>query len=114
MENTANRRLWIATFVISLSSFLFGFGLSALNAALKDKVHAPGSILWDIDLSKQLQQVIHLKITLCIKISFQVATAMTIIGAWLGSLLSGFPAEPLGLRQVLLLNNVFFIVGIGL
>ena len=101
-------RLWLSAFVISLSSFLFGYGMSALNTVLvtgddNDAHHCykgtdnscpEGSLLNDLDLSIELQQV---------------ATGLTILGAWMGCFLSSYPNEKLGRKTTLLANNIFFI-----
>jgi MFS family permease len=102
--------LWLSAFVISLSSFLFGYGMSALNTVLvtgddNDAHHCykgtdnscpEGSLLNDLDLSIELQQV---------------ATGLTILGAWMGCFLSSYPNEKLGRKTTLLANNIFFISG---
>ena len=102
------RRLWLSAFVISLSSFTFGYAMSALNTVLvtgddnnprrcykgTDPSCPEGSLLNDLDLSTELQQV---------------ATAMTIVGAWMGCFLSSYPNEKLGRKMTLLANNVFFL-----
>ncbi len=73
--------------------------MSSLGPTLVDKEKAIGSILHDIDLSKSLQQV---------------ATAMTIIGAWIGSFAAAVPATKIGTRKTLIFNNIFWILGGGL
>lgn len=40
-----------------------------------------------------------------------MATALTIVGAWLGCLLGSIPAEVYGRKTAVLGNNIFFIVG---
>ena len=107
-NSTIPLRLWLSAFVISLSSFAFGYGIAALNTVLvtgddndphrcyegTDRSCPEGSLLNDLDLSTELQQL---------------ATALTILGAWIGCFLSSYPNELLGRRTTLLLNNVFFI-----
>jgi MFS family permease len=44
----------------------------------------------------------------------QVATSLTILGAWIGCMVGNKPSELKGRKFTLLLNNVFFIVGAGL
>ena len=41
----------------------------------------------------------------------QLATSLTIVGAWIGSLLGSYPAELYGRKPTLMGNCVFFIVG---
>ncbi len=41
----------------------------------------------------------------------QVATSLTILGAWIGSLIASGPSQQYGKRMTLLLNSLFFIVG---
>ena len=41
----------------------------------------------------------------------QLATSLTIIGAWIGSLLGSYPAERYGRKLTILGNNIFFIIG---
>ena len=74
--NGANTRLWVVSILAALSSFLFGYAMSCLNPCFKDADKATGSMLWDIDLSTQLQQV---------------ATALMLVGAWIGCSFSGEP-----------------------
>jgi len=44
----------------------------------------------------------------------QVATSLTILGAWIGSLISSGPSQQYGKRLTLLFNAVFFVVGSAL
>ncbi len=91
-------RLWASAFTIGLSSLLFGYCLACLNTVITcpSKPCPKGSILSDLDLSLELQQV---------------ATAMTILGAMLGGLFASYPNDHWGRRKSLLFNNVFFLVG---
>ena len=41
----------------------------------------------------------------------QLATSLTIVGAWIGALIGSYPAEVYGRRPTLLGNNLFFICG---
>lgn len=41
----------------------------------------------------------------------QVATSLTILGAWVGSMTSSGPCERYGMRVTLLWNAVFFVAG---
>ena len=41
----------------------------------------------------------------------QLATSLTILGAWIGCLVASGPSQKYGKRMVLLCNNAFFIVG---
>ena len=40
-----------------------------------------------------------------------LATSLTILGAWIGSLMGSAPSQQYGKRLTLLFNTVFFIVG---
>jgi len=86
--------LWVRAFIITLPSFLYGYILASLNTCFED--NEPGSLLNDINLSTTLQEL---------------ATALTLIGAWVGSGISSYPAEKMGVRRVILLNNILFIIG---
>jgi len=44
----------------------------------------------------------------------QVATSLTILGAWIGSLIASGPSQQYGKRMTLLFNSLFFIVGSAL
>jgi MFS family permease len=46
-----------------------------------------------------------------LSVGAQLATSLTIIGAWIGSLLGSYPAERYGRKLTLLGNNTFFIIG---
>jgi predicted MFS family arabinose efflux permease len=56
----------------------------------------------------------YLVITRFITVEAQVATSLTILGAWIGSLISGGPSQQYGKRMTLLCNAAFFIVGAAL
>lgn len=71
--------------------------MASLNACLAED--SKGSLLNDVNLSTTLQQV---------------ATAMTILGAWIGSFAAASPSSKHGARKVLLVNNIFWILGGGL
>jgi sugar porter (SP) family MFS transporter len=90
-------KLWSVSLVVSLSSFLFGYNLTALNACLEK--HKPGSLLNDIPLTDFEQEI---------------ASTLVILGAWVGCVFASGPAETHGRRPVLLVNNIFFVVGAGL
>jgi len=86
--------LWAVSVIVSISSFLYGYCISNLNAALT--ANKPGSLLSDISLSTSQQEW---------------ATSATIIGGWVGCSVIGGVVEKFGLRPVLLWNNVLFVTG---
>jgi predicted MFS family arabinose efflux permease len=52
-----------------------------------------------------------LHLILCFAVEAQVATAITVLGAWIGSLAGSAPSQKYGKRLTLLFNTTFFIVG---
>ncbi|CAM9194217.1 unnamed protein product [Phaeothamnion confervicola] len=102
--------LFVVATIVALPSFLFGYCVSSLNTALStgslgdslacyygnDPSCAVGSLLRDIKLSVEMQEL---------------ATGLTIAGAWLGCLVGSRPSDRYGRRLTLLLNNVLFIGG---
>lgn len=106
-------KLWIAAILIAMPSFLFGYISAALNSCLvtgdgqsvndcydnnDDERHhcPPGTVYNDIKLTNTLAQL---------------ATALMVLGAWIGCLVGNIPMEKFGRRSTALWNNVFFIVG---
>jgi MFS family permease len=47
-------------------------------------------------------------------VEIQLATALLVIGGWIGCMVGAYPMEQYGRRYTLLVNNSFFIVGAGL
>lgn len=102
--------LWRGALLVCTQSFLFGYVFSCLNACLMtgdnnsgpdcyhntDSSCPPGTIYNSFNLSDT---------------EAQLATALTVLGAWIGSLLGSKPAEIYGRRTTLLWNNILFIVG---
>eukprot|EP01036_Dinobryon_divergens_P025086 gene25086-33601_t len=102
--------MWRSALIISFQSFLYGYTFTCLNSCLvtgdnnsssdcfnkNDGTCPKGSIYNDIDLSA---------------VGAQLATSLTIIGAWIGSLLGSYPAERYGRKLTILGNNIFFIIG---
>lgn len=106
-------KMWIAVFLISLPSFLYGYIQSALNSCTVtgdgDSASAcyhntddestncpPGTIYNDIHLST---------------LDTSLATSTMIVGAWIGCLLGSWPSEKYGRRMTLMVNNLFFLLG---
>eukprot|EP00604_Paraphysomonas_vestita_P001944 CAMPEP_0174821704 /NCGR_PEP_ID=MMETSP1107-20130205/9207_1 /TAXON_ID=36770 /ORGANISM="Paraphysomonas vestita, Strain GFlagA" /LENGTH=521 /DNA_ID=CAMNT_0016039023 /DNA_START=23 /DNA_END=1588 /DNA_ORIENTATION=+ len=106
-------KMWIAAFLISLPSFLFGYISAALNSCLitgdgddagkcydnNDDASPncpPGTVYNDIKLST---------------VDASLATSLMIVGAWLGCLLGSGPSEKYGRRTTMLINNFTFIGG---
>lgn len=112
-ENEIPTRMWIAAFLVSQPSFLFGYATAALNACLvvgdgdsvDDCYHntddesnncPPGTIYNDINLNT---------------LEAEIATSLLVLGAWIGCLLGSAPSEKYGRRLTILGNNIFFISG---
>ena len=93
-ESTSIARLRLAALVTTLSSFVWGYSISVLNVCIVE--NAAGSLLIDINLNDNEKQL---------------ATALVLIGAWVGALLTDFPAERFGRKPVLLFTNALFLAG---
>ncbi|DAZ94551.1 TPA: hypothetical protein N0F65_002203 [Lagenidium giganteum] len=87
-------QLQLAAWLISIASFLWGYGVSVLNVCIVPD--AKGSMLVDINMSTEEQET---------------ATALVLIGAALSAMLTGGISEKLGQRKAILVNNMFFIIG---
>lgn len=90
-------RLWGTAIVLTLPSFLWGYVTSNLNACTP-KDESEGSLALDVsefehDLYKE------------------VATAIVIAGAWLGSSISGNLTQRFGQKRLLVFDNLLFIIG---
>ena len=79
-----------------------------------DSTCPKGSIYNDIDLSSRMSALklpsLFFLFTLQL-VEAELATSLTIIGAWFGSILGSYPAELYGRKPTLLGNNIFFISG---
>ncbi|KAF1328275.1 Major facilitator superfamily, partial [Globisporangium splendens] len=87
-------RLQLAAILISLSSFLWGYGAAVLNVCIVPD--AVGSLLIDINLSTSEQET---------------ATALVVVGALVSAVVTGGIGERIGQKKTILANNVFYIVG---
>uniref|UniRef100_K3WG21 Hexose transporter 1 n=1 Tax=Globisporangium ultimum (strain ATCC 200006 / CBS 805.95 / DAOM BR144) TaxID=431595 RepID=K3WG21_GLOUD len=87
-------RLQLAAILVSLSSFLWGYGVAVLNVCIVPD--AVGSLLIDINLSTSEQET---------------ATALVVVGALVSAVLTGGIGERIGQKKTILANNVFYIVG---
>eukprot|EP01036_Dinobryon_divergens_P025085 gene25085-33600_t len=103
--------MWLNALLITVQSFLLGYSYTSLNSCLvtgdknsandcytkADTTCPKGTIYNDINLSTD---------------DAQLATALTIVGAWIGcSLLGSAPAERFGRKMTVLGTNLFFIIG---
>lgn len=87
-------RLHLASVLISLSSFMWGYGAAVLNVCIVPD--AVGSMLHEINLSTSEQET---------------ATALVVVGALVSALATGGIGERIGQKKTILANNVFYIVG---
>ncbi|CAM9313976.1 unnamed protein product, partial [Ectocarpus fasciculatus] len=105
--------MWVVTALVCMPSFLFGYVSASLNSCLVtgdgDSIDAcfdntddesnncpPGTVYNDIKLTNTMAQL---------------ATALMVLGSWMGCLMGSAPAEKYGRRLVCLWNNVLFIAG---
>lgn len=93
-KKSAHGKLQLAAALISLSSFLWGYGAAVLNVCIVPD--AIGSMLVDINLSTSEQET---------------ATALVVVGALVSALLTGGIGERIGQKKTILANNAFYIVG---
>ena len=113
MPPKVTSNMWVAAFLTATPSFVFGFALAALNSCLvkgdgndegkcfsgddDDSNGCPqGTIYKDLDLDAT---------------KAQVATALGILGAWVGSLSGSAPSEKYGRKFTLLCNNIPIMMG---
>ncbi|KAK1945193.1 Solute carrier family 2 [Phytophthora citrophthora] len=87
-------RLRLAAWLVSISSFMWGFSAAVLNVCIVPD--AVGSILVDINLSTEEQER---------------ATALVVVGCVLSALTTGGVGASVGQKKTILVNNVLFIVG---
>lgn len=104
-------KFWKSIILVATQSFLFGYTFAVLNPCLvlgennsvddcysgKDSTCPPGSIYNDFALTT---------------IQTSLATALVVLGAWCGSLTGNIPSDLYGRSTTLLLNNIFFILGV--
>lgn len=93
----ATNQLQLAAWLISLSSFLWGFSTSVLNVCIVPD--AKGSMIIDIYLTTEEQET---------------ATSLVLVGAVFSALLTSRMNERIGHKRMLLLSNVFYLVGGGI
>jgi MFS family permease len=111
VQSTIATKLWLSACLIGLSSFMYGYSITALNSCLvfgnaksgidcynknDDGSCPPGTIYDDLELSP---------------FEASLATSLTIVGAWIGSYLGAVPAERFGRRLTLLGNSALYITG---
>lgn len=94
-ERREHGTVWRIAILISLSSFIFGYSMTALNVAITDD-DDPGKLDKDISLSTFTKEV---------------ATSLTPVGAFLGCLVGASPADKYGRRPTLLFASVLFVAG---
>ena len=86
-----NGRVWLIAILISLSSFLFGYSMTALNVAITDDDSLVGRLDDDISLTTFLEEF---------------ATGLTPTGAFFGCLAGSAPADKYGRRLSVLFTSV--------
>ncbi|CAH0520052.1 unnamed protein product [Peronospora belbahrii] len=87
-------QLRLAAWIVSISSFMWGFGAAVLNLCIVP--NAVGSILVDINLTTTEQER---------------ATALVVVGCLFSALLTGGVGARVGLKTTILVNNVLYIIG---
>ncbi|ETI47881.1 hypothetical protein PPTG_10938 [Phytophthora nicotianae INRA-310] len=87
-------RLRLAAWLVSISSFMWGFSAAVLNVCIVPD--AVGSILVDINLSTEEQER---------------ATALVVVGCVLSALTTGGIGARVGQKKTILINNVLYIIG---
>jgi MFS transporter, SP family, galactose:H+ symporter len=127
-ETTIPYSMWKAGLLVATQSFLFGFCFSSLNPCLVvgddgasgcfdgDTSCPKGSIYRDLNLSTgntdsylSYRYVIYQILNMLAEV--QLATSLTVIGAWIGCLSGSRPSELYGRKFTLLANNIFYIIG---
>lgn len=93
-DDGRTRHLQLAAWLVSLSSFMWGFGSGVLNVCIVPD--AIGSLLIDINLTTAEQET---------------ATALVVIGAMVSAVTTGGVGDRIGLKKTILLNNAFFVAG---
>ncbi|KAG7394007.1 Serine/threonine-protein kinase ht1 [Phytophthora boehmeriae] len=90
-------KLRLSAWLISISSFMWGFSISVLNVCIVPD--AVGSILVDINLSTEEQER---------------ATALVVVGCVLSALTTGGVGARVGQKKTILVNNILYVVGSAL
>jgi len=109
-QSTIPTSMWFAALVVASQSFMFGYVFSCLNACLVTGDNNSGSDCFHGTDSSCPDGTIYNDINLS-TIEASLATSLTLIGAWIGSLAGGMPSQKYGKRMTLLFNTSFFIVG---
>lgn len=102
--------MWQAAVLIASQSFLFGYCFSCLNACLVTGDNTSGKDCYDGTDSSCPAGTIYNDINLS-TIEASLATALTVLGAWIGCMIGSKPSELKGRKFTLLANNLFFIIG---
>lgn len=115
---TSNREpipgsMMLTAILISLQSFQIGYAVSSLNSAIvTGDAHDPSRCYYHTDdASPSCPPGTIYRDLLLTTTQAQVATALTIAGAWVGCYCGSQPAERFGRRLVLLATNIFYVVG---
>ncbi|KAF4316616.1 hypothetical protein JM18_007386 [Phytophthora kernoviae] len=87
-------KLHLSAWLISISSFMWGFSISVLNVCIVPD--AVGSILVEINLSTEEQER---------------ATALVVVGCVLSALTTGGIGAHVGQKKTILVNNILYVVG---
>eukprot|EP01039_Chlorochromonas_danica_P000137 gene135-145_t len=101
--------MWRTAFLIASQSFMYGYIFAGLNTGLVTGKHGngsdcyhgtescpPGSVYKDINMST---------------IEASVATALSVVGTWIGTAIAGKPSEMFGRKKTLLANTALFVLG---
>ncbi|CAH0485500.1 unnamed protein product [Peronospora farinosa] len=87
-------QLRLAAWIISISSFMWGFSATVLNVCIVPD--AMGSLLVEINLTMEEQEL---------------ATALVVVGCLFAALTTGGLGARLGLKKTILGNNLLYIIG---
>ncbi|RLN27229.1 hypothetical protein BBJ28_00018940 [Nothophytophthora sp. Chile5] len=87
-------QLRLAAWLISISSFMWGFGAAVLNVCIVPD--AVGSLLVDINLTTEEQET---------------ATALVVVGCVLSALTTGSVGARVGQKKTILVNNALYVAG---
>jgi MFS family permease len=89
-------RIWLVAQLVALPSLLYGYNFSAFNQVFVKAGDTKGSLLNDLDISLNQQQLV---------------TAMVILGGWPASFAVAQCVSKYGIKKLLLLNNIVFVAG---
>eukprot|EP01031_Cornospumella_fuschlensis_P035214 gene35214-42654_t len=106
-------RMWHSAILIATQSFLFGYCFSCLNSCLVTGDNSSGSDCFHGKDSSCPAGTIYNDLNLT-DIEASLATALCVLGAWIGCMIGSKPSELKGRKFALLGNNFFFIVGAAL